>query len=261
MGVAAATGPVLAQVSSDRLLGVPGVVLVPGLGLDQRSSARVRRRIAADVVLLPGMGRRSAVPSIDDLARLLLGRLGPGPVLLVGHSQSCEVVVAAAARDDRVTGLLLLGPTTDPPMRRLPVLALRWVRTAVREPWWQVPLILAQWLRTGPRAMVALWRRTAPDPVDERLRGVGVPVLVVRGTRDALCPRDWAAHLAGCAPRGRLVELAGAAHMTVQSHPDDVVRLLQELGAAPAVPAGGRPGRRRSGALPEVRRRRPRGPS
>ncbi|SDX76078.1 Pimeloyl-ACP methyl ester carboxylesterase [Modestobacter sp. DSM 44400] len=230
--------------SSVALRGVPDVLLVPGLGLDRRSWVRVRRRIAADVVLLPGMGLRTAVPSTDELAGLLLARLGPGPVLLVGHSQSCQVAAVAAARDERIVGVLLLGPTTDPPMRRLPVLAARWVRTAVREPVWQVPLVMAQWLRTGPRAMAALWRRTAPDPVDDRLRGVAVPVVVVRGTRDALCPRDWALHLAGCAPHGRLVELPGAAHMTPQTRPDDVVRLLRELGAAPAGPARGRPGRR-----------------
>lgn len=204
-------------------------MLVPGLGLDERSSARVRRCIAADVALLPGMGRREPVPALDHLARLLVTQLGPGPVVLAGHSQSCQVVVAAAALDDRVAGLLLLGPTTDPPMRRFRVLAVRWLRTAVHEPLWQVPLVLAQWLRTGPRAMVALWRRTAPDLIDVRLRLVRVPVLVARGTQDALCPHDWARQLADCAPHGRLIEIPGAAHMTVQTHPDDVVRLLREL--------------------------------
>ena len=218
------------------------------MGLDQRSSARVRRRIAAGVALLPGMGRRVAVPPTDVLARLLLDQLGPGPVVLVGHSQSCQVAVAAATLDDRVTGLLLLGPTTYPPLRRPWVLALRWVRTAVHEPWWQVPLVLAQWLTVGPRVMAALWRRTAPDPIQDRLPEVAVPVVVVRGTDDALCPRDWARHLADRAPQGRLVELPGAAHMTVQTHPDQVVALLRELGADPASPHGERPGRRRGRA-------------
>jgi pimeloyl-ACP methyl ester carboxylesterase len=205
------------------------VVLIPGLGLDQRSSVRVRRRIVAGVALLPGMGRRVTVPPTDVLARLLLDQLGPGPVVLVGHSQSCLVAVAAATLDDRVAGLLLLGPMTYPPLRRPWVLVVRWVRTAVHEPWWQVPLILAQWLTVGPRAMAALWRRTAPDPIEDRLREVAVPVVVVRGARDAICPRDWARHLAGRAPQGRLVELPGAGHMTVQTHPDDVVRLVREL--------------------------------
>jgi pimeloyl-ACP methyl ester carboxylesterase len=208
---------------------VPEFVHVPGLGLDERSSARLRRRSGGTVVILPGMGQRRSVGTLPDLADELRAGLGSGPVVLVGHSQSCQVVVAAAERDVRVSGVLLLGPTTDPRMRRLPVLAARWVRTAVREPAWQLPLLLAQWSRTGPAAMTALWRRTSGDRIDERLRRVAVPVVVVRGDRDVLCPHDWAAHLAACAPRGRLVELPGAAHMTPQTHPDAVAELLRGL--------------------------------
>nr|WP_243850983.1 alpha/beta hydrolase [Modestobacter marinus] len=208
---------------------VPDVVCVPGLGLDERSWARVRRRAGGVVLRLPGMGARGPVGPLAELTDQLLAALGPGRCVLVAHSQSCQVVAAAAARDARVAGLLLLGPTTDPRMRRLPVLAGRWLRTAVREQWWQVPVIVAQWLRTGPRDMTALWRRTAPDPIDQRLRRVDVPVLVVRGTRDALCPAGWAGHLARSAPRGRLVELPGAAHMTPQTRPDDVAGLLAGL--------------------------------
>jgi pimeloyl-ACP methyl ester carboxylesterase len=202
-------------------------VFVPGLGLDERSSARLRRRIGGVVVILPGMGLGRPVGTLAELAEQLRAGLGPRPVVLVGHSQSCQVVVAAAELDSRVVGVLLLGPTTDPRMRRPAVLAARWVRTAVREPWWQLPLVLAQWLRTGPRAMTALWRQTAGDRIDERLRRVDVPVVVVRGDRDALCPRDWAVHLATCAPQGRLVELPGAAHMTPQTRPDEVAGLVR----------------------------------
>jgi pimeloyl-ACP methyl ester carboxylesterase len=207
----------------------PRVVLVPGLGLDARSSARLRERQPGDVVLLPGMGLAEPVPSLDALAARLIGALGEGRVVLVGHSQSCQVV-AAAAVDPRVQGVVLLGPTTDPRMRGPVTLAWRWLRTAVREPWWQVPLVVAQWWRTGPRAMRALWRVTAPDRIDDRLADVVVPVVVVRGTRDRLCPQDWAARVAAGAPKGRLAEMDGAAHMTVQTHPDAVAALLVDLG-------------------------------
>lgn len=207
------------------------MVLVPGLGLDDRSSARLRARRPGDVVLLPGMGLAGPVPSLDELSGRLLDALGEGPVVLVGHSQSCQVV-AAAAVDPRVSAVVLLGPTTDPRMRRAWVLAGRWLRTAAREPMWQVPLVIAQWWRTGPRAMRALWRVTAPDRIDERLAGVGVPVVVVRGTRDRLCPADWASRVAAAAPKGRLVEVDGAAHMTVQTHPDAVAALLPDRGGS-----------------------------
>ena len=68
----------------------PRHVLVPGLGLDGRSSARLREVLPADVVLLPGMGLASPVPPVDALAARLLAGLGEGPVVLTGHSQSCQ---------------------------------------------------------------------------------------------------------------------------------------------------------------------------
>ena len=206
----------------------PAVVLVPGLGLDGRSSARLRDELPASVVLLPGMGLAAPVPSLDDLAGRLRAELGEGPVVLVGHSQSCQVV-AAAATDPRVVGLVLLGPTTDPRLRSVRGLVGRWLRTAVREPLWQVPLVLRQWWATGPRAMAALWRRAAPDPIDARLREGTVPVVVVRGTRDRLCSHDWAVRVAGAARHGRVVEIPGAAHMTPQTHPGPVAEVLRGM--------------------------------
>jgi pimeloyl-ACP methyl ester carboxylesterase len=204
-----------------------GFVLVPGLGLDGRSSARLRERLPASVVLLPGMGLPAPVPSLDALADRLLAGLGEGPVVLVGHSQSCQVVAAAAAREPRVAAIVLLGPTTDPRLRSLAGLVGRWLGTVAGESLWQLPLVLRQWWTTGPRAMAALWRSAAPDPIDRRLRQVAVPVTVVRGTRDRLCPHDWATRLAAAAPRGRLVELPHASHMTPQTHPEAVATLLR----------------------------------
>lgn len=206
------------------------IVVVPGLGLDARSWAGVLDRLPAslpaDVVHLPGMGLRKPVPQLAVLAAQLRRELGGGPVVLAGHSQSCQVVAAVAEVDPRVTAVVLLGPTTDPRLRRVRGLVPAWLRTAVREPLRQVPRILAQWLHTGPRAMRALWRRAAPDRIEARLPRVAVPVTVVRGSRDALCPADWAAALAAAAPRGRLVTVPGAAHMTPQTHPAEIAELL-----------------------------------
>jgi pimeloyl-ACP methyl ester carboxylesterase len=210
---------------------MPRVVLVPGLGLDARSSSRLRALLPADVVVLPGMGLRGPVPSVDELADRLCRQLGEGPVVLAGHSQSCQIVAAAAGRDDRVVGVVLLGPTTDPRLRTPGGLAGRWLATALREPLRHYPRVLAQWLHTGPRAMTALWRAAAPDPIDRRLAAVRVPLVVVRGTRDALCPGDWARALVAAAPAAELVEVPGAAHMTVLTHPEAVADVLRSLRA------------------------------
>jgi pimeloyl-ACP methyl ester carboxylesterase len=176
------------------------------------------------------MGLPGPVPSLEELAVLLRDRLGGGPVLLVGHSQSCQVV-AALAGDPRVTGLVLLGPTTDPRLRSAARLVRRWVATAVRERWPHALLALPQWLHTGPRAMRQRWAVASPDRTDVRLRTVGVPVTVVRGTHDRLCAHDWAAAVAAAAPHGRLIELPGAAHLTPMTHPGEVAALVREAAA------------------------------
>jgi pimeloyl-ACP methyl ester carboxylesterase len=61
----------------------------------------------------------------------------------------------------------------------------------------------------------------------------------VTGTRDRLCVRHWAARLVAAATRGRLVEVPGAAHMTPQSHPDEIAAVLRAVAEAPP---GGRRG-------------------
>jgi pimeloyl-ACP methyl ester carboxylesterase len=200
-------------------------VFVPGLGLDGRSSARLRELLPGRVVLLPGMGLAAPVPTLGALADLLLAELGDGPVVLIGHSQSCQVV-AAAAGDARVAAVVLLGPTTDPRLRSAAGLARQWLRTAVHEPLRTMPSVVAQWWRTGPRSMAALFRTAAPDRIDRRLAHVQVPVLVVRGTRDRLCPHDFAARVAAAAPQGRLLEIEGAAHLTPQTHPEEIAELV-----------------------------------
>jgi pimeloyl-ACP methyl ester carboxylesterase len=207
---------------------VTRLVLVPGLGLDDRSSARLRRLVPADVVLLPGMGRRAPVPPLEELAERLCAALGPGPVVLVGHSQSCQVVAAAAERDARVRAVVLVGPTTDPRLRSAAGLVARWLGTAVREHWRIFPVVLAQWLTTGPVAMRRLWRVAAPDRIEERLPRLQVPVTVVRGTRDRLCPHDWAVRVAAAAPAGRLVEVPRAAHLVVSTRPAEVAAILRD---------------------------------
>jgi pimeloyl-ACP methyl ester carboxylesterase len=225
------------------------VVLVPGLGLDERSSTRIRERVPGTVVRLPGMGLAAPVPSVDDLAVLLRAALGEGPVVLVGHSQSCQQKDPVPLTARMLAASLWTGPpTTDPRLRATWGLAWRWLATALAEPVRQVPRILAHWWATGPCAVTALWRRAAPDRIDVRLRDVGVPVTVVRGTRDRLCPHDWAARLAAAAPQGRLVELPGAAYMRKDPVPLTTRTLAASLRTGPLAPTGRRfgPGRRRS---------------
>lgn len=207
------------------------MVCVPGLGL-----AAAVWRASGDELLrhpsvstleareLPGFGQRASTG--EDLGPAALGaRLAStlsGGTVLVGHSASSQVVVRAAAlAPGRVAALVLVGPTTDPRAATWPRLAVRWLRTAVWEPLWQVPLLTRSYARTGPASMRRAMDRARGEDVRLDLGAVGCPVLVVRGRRDRICPEDWARELARTGPEGsRAVTLDRGAHMVPLTHGD-----------------------------------------
>ncbi len=221
------------------------LVAVPGLGLsrtDWETTLRQLRPRPSRTVLLPGYGepaqRHQALDPASS-ARRLLDHLAEveGPVVLLAHSASCQVVAeAAAANHGRVVGVVLVGPTTDPRARSWVGLAERWLRTAVHERPGEVPVLVRSYLRTGLGVIARTMDATRCQPIGVPLARVRPPVLVVRGRRDRICPRDWAERLASLAPEGsRVVTLPVGAHMVPLTHgalvADAVAAYLRSLGA------------------------------
>lgn len=206
----------------------PTLVAVPGLGLrrtawDTTYAALPGRR--SRTVLLPGFGERPSRTDRLDPAVLggrLVERLSPddGPVVLLGHSAGAQVVAhAAAAAADRVVGLVLVGPSTDPRARSWPALLGRWLRTAAHERPGQLPVLAWSYARTGPLHGVRTMEAARHDDVHETLAAVRCPVLVLRGRHDRICPVDWAERVAAAGPAGSRVEtLPVGAHMVPLTH-------------------------------------------
>jgi pimeloyl-ACP methyl ester carboxylesterase len=202
-------------------------VAVPGLGLSVAVARRTLDRlpfIAGSVVLLPAFGRRAprgTDPAPGPLADLLLADLPAGSrVVLVGHSASCQIVAEAALRaPERVAGLVLVGPTTDPRAATWPALVRRWLSTAAHERPGQIPLLVRAYARTGLGSMARGMDAARHHRLDHALAAVSCPVLVVRGRDDAICPADWAAALAAATPLGTAQTLPEGAHMVPVTHP------------------------------------------
>jgi pimeloyl-ACP methyl ester carboxylesterase len=202
------------------------VVAVPGLGLSVAVARRALDRlpgVARTVVLLPAFGHRaprSKDVAPEPLADLLLADL-PLECVLVGHSASCQIVAEVALREpDRVAGLVLVGPTTDPRAATWPKLVRRWLRTAAHEHPGQIPLLVRPYARTGLVSMARGMDAARRHRLDRTLAGVTCPVLVVRGRADAICPADWAAALAAATPQGSVETLPAGAHMVPVTHPE-----------------------------------------
>lgn len=203
------------------------VVAVPGLGLSVEVPARTLRLlqpiVGSTVVALPGFGMPRRTGTVTDpvaLAARLLDIVPEAPVVLLGHSASCQIVVEAALRAPaRVVGMILVGPTTDPRAAGWSRLAVRWLRTAVWERPEQVPVLARDYRRTGFLGMGRAMDAARRHRIDHALATVSCPVLVVRGRHDRIAPADWTAALAKCAPQGHAVTLPAGAHMVPITHP------------------------------------------
>jgi pimeloyl-ACP methyl ester carboxylesterase len=168
---------------------------------------------------LPGFGR-SETPAraftVAEHARALAGWLDArsiGPAILVGNSYGCQVIVECVTRaPDRAVGLVLNAPTMDPAHRSALAMIGRVLVDAPREPWRLAPVVLRDYLRAGPRRILATLAGALDDRIEEKLPGLVQPVLVVCGARDPLVTVRWASECA------RLVgiERAGAAGGAMQ---------------------------------------------
>jgi pimeloyl-ACP methyl ester carboxylesterase len=227
------------------------VVLVPGLGLGRESwSPTVRAlhrsgtldRGLVRTVLLPGYGRpgrNRAGMSPRVLARAVVAELGHGaPALLVGLSAGCQVVAHVALQaPDRVAGLVLVGPTTDPRANNWPRLVRRWVATARSEPIRQLPALIRQYRRTGLVNMVRAMDAARRDRVEHVLPLLTCPTLLLRGAHDRIAPEDWVRSLTERVPDRagdgsvlrRWVTLAAGAHMVPFTHGDLVARAVRDF--------------------------------
>jgi len=152
------------------------------------------------------------------------------PHALVANSFGCQVVADfAARRPERVARLVLVGPTIDRRARSLGRQAARLALDSVREPVGLLAVEAVDYVLHIGKSGVAGFVEMIRDPVECKLRGVRAPTLVVRGDRDPIVPRSWAQEVAAALPRGRLVEVAGAAHAVNYNAPDALTRLTLEF--------------------------------
>lgn len=233
-----------------------GVVAVPGLGLSveawRGSLTLLCPGGGAVGVALPAFGEPAApdaaldpVASAERLSARL-DALGLGRVMLMGHSASCQVVAELAAQaPERVSGLVLVGPTTDPRATTWPRLAGRWVLTARREPAGQVPLLVRDYTYSGLVSFARTLDAARHHRIELTLARVRCPVLLVRGADDRIAPASWLDRLAGGPGDIRMVTTTGA-HMLPLTHARELTEQVRPFLAATACERAGQ-GRRAAG--------------
>lgn len=192
----------------------PTVVIVHGFG-DSRYGALTWTPLfiplASRVVLfdLPGQGESQAADSGGGLREpadvlAVVDQLGEqGNVVLMGYSMGAGIAIAAGAQADaHVVGVIADGPYQrwDEPLVE--------IFKANRYPRWPVLPMAGLWLRLTAKGFAdfdrVAWAR--------KLR---VPLLVLHGSDDELCPLASARAIAEAAQQGKLVEFPGGGHLNL----------------------------------------------
>jgi pimeloyl-ACP methyl ester carboxylesterase len=217
---------------------VEPLVMLHGLGVSTASLAplavelaRRRRVLSCD---LPGFGLSPsreiwATERSAEAVRELLDREGIGRAVLLGHSYGCHVAATLAVRHPaRASGLVMLSPAFD---RRFGSPLAQMLRLTIDAPMERPALVgggVRDYLRAGPRRVVATLREAASIPLAELVAEVRCPVLVVRGSRDALTTARWAEELRrACGGRARVAMVPRAAHALGHEAPRAAARAVE----------------------------------
>ncbi len=219
------------------------VVLVHGVGSSARAYRKLGDRLVAHgavhAVDLPGFGSSPHVSrevTIADHAAVVaryvqehvLDAGRPAPVV-VGHSMGAQVVGQLLAdHPDTACAGVLVGPTAVPDTRTIGHQGARLAMDALGEPPRTVGVLLVDaLLRCRIPYYLAQLRHVVGHRLEDVLPRTTVPVVVVRGARDAVTSGPWIELLAARAPFGEHRTVRGR-HHAMDADPDGVAEIVLE---------------------------------
>jgi 2-hydroxy-6-oxonona-2,4-dienedioate hydrolase len=217
----------------------PPVLMLHGLGVSASSLGPLAERLAEErltvVPDLPGFGRSDAA-EVWSTRRIAAGidrfmsLRGLPRAVLVGHSYGCHVAVLLAERHpERVAALVLLSPAFD---RRFGGGLAQALRLAIDAPMERPSLVaggLRDYLRAGPRRVIGTMREAARIPLEDLLKRIDAPILVMRGSRDPLTTARWAGDLHRSARRAAIATIPRAAHGLGHDAPTAVAGAIRQF--------------------------------
>lgn len=225
------------------------VVLVHGYGVSGSYMVPIARRLAADFPVfipdLPGHARSDKpartldIPELAEVLRAWMAAVGIRRAAFLANSMGCQIVAELALRHPEVVDrLVLVGPTLAPELRTLWKLLPHFLWTAFWERKPLIPLVIWDFLRAGPRILIAELKAVLADPVEDKLPLITAPALVLRGEHDHIVPQRFAEEVARSLKTPGLLVVPSAGHALHYSAPDELLRLvrpflLREAGEEP----------------------------
>lgn len=159
---------------------------------------------------LPGHGDSDGITHLGstecaDLACVLEYCQSESPIVLYGWSMGAGVSLAFAQRfpgEHRIIGIICESPYVLSLTPARNVIRLRGVPHRLN--------LMPSMMLLGTRFGVGpFWRGFARDDI---AKGIDIPILILHGDHDPVCPMDDAEQIALAAPRSELVQIEGGGH-------------------------------------------------
>lgn len=214
------------------------VILVHGFVVSSRYMVPAAQRLAllcpVYAVDLPGFGK-SCKPeralSFAELADALEEWLAAKKlerVHLLGNSMGCQIMAEYALRHPaRVDRMVFEGPTVDRHARAFWPQLGRQFHSSLHERLDLTAVILRDLCSYGMKRSLETLPELLADRIEEKLPWLRMPVLVIRGEKDPICPLRWAAEVASLLPQGELVVVPGGGHALNYSKPSELIRAVR----------------------------------
>jgi len=218
----------------------PAYVIVHGIGTSHRYSARLHDELAAHSLVhsldLPGFGglpKPRFAPSVVQMAAALaevLDRLEVSGAVLIGHSMGAQwVVEVAAQRPELARGVVAIGPVADDAHRSVAAQSLALAVDVLGEPPDVNVLVFGDYLRCGPSWFLREVRPMVAYPIEDRVAGLPMPFLVIRGADDPIAGTAWCRRLRDRAACGGLAVVSGSRHVVQHTAPRAVASAVRSL--------------------------------
>ena len=218
----------------------PAIVLVHGLGVSGdyyiKYAEELKSYFDVYIVDLPGYGKtpKPAKPlTIQELADVVTSFINESYIsnsIIVGQSMGCQIVSHAAAKAPLLfSKVMLLAPTSNSKERTLFLQGFRLWQDTFHESLKVNFIVFTNYARMGLRRFLITSRYMVEDHIEETVKKIKLPILIVSGSKDKIAPKEWAEFLASTAPDGKVVEIVSAPHLLQYQKPKELVRITLEF--------------------------------
>jgi alpha-beta hydrolase superfamily lysophospholipase len=150
----------------------------------------------------------------------------------------CQIIAEYALRHPgRIERVVLEGPTVDRHARSFWPQLWRQFRNLPNERPGIGLVIARDLLAAGLKRALFTLREVLNDRIEDKLPHLQMPVLVVRGEKDAICPEQWAGEVVRLLPHGALQVIPGGGHTMNWSMPMELVERYSKYRSAYSPPA------------------------